>query len=268
MRRIGFDGNRWTFFAEWELLFAMTAEEVIGIDEKNTPTGEIVDFLREAMKVSLFRLCLCVFAAFVGEVHGMTSEQLLAALEKDGAPEAELVKKFPTEVDEQSLEFLDGGKYLRAVVHEPKHPAVLHFVEQKGEIRRLPRGTDGIKRLDQALDISIKDSAAALRYARWALEVGHGGAFWLISSVDDVPFLPAAEGEKELAAQVDKARADLSGKIRPPSVEDGKPSFRVTQFAVKGRDLVRYTIDVSRLGHLAIDSEVVSADIPVVYAGR
>jgi hypothetical protein len=197
--------------------------------------------------------------------EAMTKNELLALLKKTGAAEASLVEEFPVSIEERSFDFLGGGTYLRVMLRQPDHPAVLNFVWQDGKLVRLPRTDQELADLDRRINVSIKSADMALQYAQWALDVSQGSAFWLVSSVEDVPFMPAAPDEQELAAEVSKARSDLGAKIHPPSVKESQATFEVTQFAVKGRDLVRYTINVSRLGHLRIDEQTVAADIPVVY---
>jgi hypothetical protein len=197
--------------------------------------------------------------------EAMTKDELLALLKKTGAPETSLVEEFPATIEERSFDFLGGGTYLRVMLSQPDHPVVLNFVWQDGKLVRLPRTAQELAELDRRINVSIKSADMALRYARWALDASRGGAFWLVSSVEDVPFLPAAPDEQDLAAEVSKARSDLAAKIHPPSVKEEQATFEVTQFAVEGRDLVRYTINVSRLGHLRLEEQTVSAGIPVVY---
>ena len=213
--------------------------------------------------VSLVLFLLLAVAATSAEA--MTKDELLVLLKKTGAPETSLVEEFPATIEERSFDFLGGGTYLRVMLIQPDHPAVLNFVWQDGKLVRLPRTDQELAGLDRRINVSIKNADMALRYARWALDVSQGTAFWLVSSVEDVPFMPAAPDEQELAAELSKARRDLAAKIQPPSVKESQTTFEVTQFAVKGRDLVRYTINVSRLGHLRIDEQTVSAGIPVVY---
>src|SRR5262245_2584432 len=214
-----------------------------------------------AVALALF-LPLAVAAT---SAQAMTKDELLALLKKSHAPETSLVEEFPVNIEERSFDFLDGGTYLRVMLIQPDHPAVLNFVWQDGNLVRLPRTDQELAGLDRRISVSIKSADMALRYARWALDVSQGTAFWLVSSIEDVPFMPAAPDEQELAAQISNARSDLAAKIQPPSVKESQATFEVTQFAVKGRDLVRYTINVSRLGHLRIDERTVAAGIPVVY---
>lgn len=213
-------------------------------------------------------LAPALFLALVFLLAGaeaMTKDELLALLKKTGAPETSIVEEFPATVDEQSFDFLGGAAYLQVTLSHPDHPIVMHFVRQGRKLVRLPRTNEELERLDREIDVSIKNADMALRYARWALQVSQGNAFWLVSSVEDVPFLPAARDERELAAEVGQARDEVGSRIQPPSVKEAKPTFEVTQFAVRGRDLVRYMIHVSRLGHLGIELRTVSADLPVVY---
>lgn len=197
--------------------------------------------------------------------EAMTKDELLTLVKKTGSPEASIIEEFPATIDQRPFDFLGGGSYLRVVLDQPDHPIVLQFVWQGEKLVRLPRTNAELEQLDRQIDVSIKNADMALRYARWALAVSQGSAFWLVSSVDDVPFMPTEPDEPELAAEVSKARSELAAEIRPPGVKEEQATFEVTQFAVKGRDLVRYRINVSRLGHLRIEERTVSADIPVVY---
>ncbi len=210
-------------------------------------------------------LMLWPLAIAVTDAEAMTKDELLALLKKSAAPETRVVEQFPATIEERSFDFLDGGTYLQVTLSQPNHPAELDFVWQHDKLVRLPRSSEELGELDRQIDVSIKSADMALRYARWALAVSQGNAFWLVSSVEDIPFMPAAPDEQDLAAEVSKTRGELASKIQPPSVKEEQATFEVTQFAVKGRDLVRYTINVSRLGHLRIDEQTMSTDIPVVY---
>jgi hypothetical protein len=196
----------------------------------------------------------------------MTTQELAEALRKAGLPQATMVGTLPGEVVEQTPDFLDGGTYLKVTLNDPHHPHILSFVRQGDRIVAIPAGPDGWKRAGRELQVSIRNADSALRYVQWLLDVTGGGAFWRVSSVADVPFQPAAADEKELQQRIAAARKDLEGKIQPPHAEESGAAFVVHQDAVAGRDLMRYTVRVSKLGLPTVEQTTVGRDLPVVYA--
>ncbi len=202
-----------------------------------------------------------------GMAFGMTTAELADALRKAGLPQAAVVGSLPGEVEEQTPDFLNGGTYLKATLHDPHHPHVLSFVRQGDRMVFIQPGPDGWKRAGSDLQVSVRTADSALRYVQWLLDATGGGAFWLVASVDDVPFLPAAADETELQARIATVRKDLEGKIQAPHAEESGAAFVVRQDAVAGRDLVRYTARVSKLGLLTLEKTAIARDLPVVYTG-
>src|SRR5207244_1511062 len=107
-------------------------------------------------------------------------------------------------------------------------------------------GRRGREQITKELDISIRSADAALRYIRWLLEVTSEGGFWLVESVNEVPFLATSLKDKDLQAKIDVARKDLQSKIEPPRAEESGAVFVVHLDAVAGRELVRYAVKVSK----------------------
>jgi hypothetical protein len=80
------------------------------------------------------------------------------------------------------------------------------------------------------------------------------------------PWLPATRHEKDLQTQIEAARKDLESKIQPPRAEASDPVCVVHQDAVSGRDLVRYTVRVFKLG-LPSETVTIARNLPIKYAG-
>lgn len=199
---------------------------------------------------------------------GMTTDELADALRKARLPEAGVVSRLPGAVEEESPDFLGGGRYVKVTLDDPSHSHVLQFVHQGAKWVRIPQGVDGLKRLSSAVQLTVKTPDAALRYVQWALDTTASGPFWRLGSVADVPFLPASEDETDLKQRLAAARSELASKVQAPKVEESGSFFVVHQDAVVGRDLVRYTVNVSKLGAVTVKTETVARDLPVVSVGR
>jgi hypothetical protein len=196
----------------------------------------------------------------------MTSEELIGALKKAGAGEVELLESFPLEIEEKRYDFLGSGVALRVSVSDPHHPHLLRYVVgPAGTVYALGLGKAELERMQTDLKLEIKDPDMALRYAQWVLEVTEGPALWPLSSVDDVPFQPLAEGEDELRSEIEKAKKEMASRISRPSAESAKDGFAVTQEAVQGTDLVRYEVAVTKQGRCTVKKQILLADVPVVY---
>jgi hypothetical protein len=207
-----------------------------------------------------------LFLALQTPGYAMTSEELIGSLKKMGAGEAKVLETSPVEIEEKHYDFLRSGVYLRVTVLAPHHPHLLNYVVGPGgDIYRLKLGAPELERMRADLKLEIKDPEMALRYAQWVLEVTEGPALWLLSSVKDVPFQPVAEGEEQLAKEIEKAKAVLASKISAPTAKSEKNGFAVTQDAVRERDLVRYDVTVSTRGQCDVERQTLLTDLPVVY---
>lgn len=206
--------------------------------------------------------------AVPGMALGMTTDELADALRKARLPEAGVVARLPGAVEEEAPDFLGGGRHVKVTLDDPSHSHVLQFVHQGTKWVRIPQGVDGLKKLSSAVQLTVKTPDAALRYVQWALDATASGPFWRLGSVADVPFLPAGVDEAELRRRLASSRSELAAKIQAPKVEESGSFFVVHQDAVVGRDLVRYTVNVSKLGAVTVKSETVARDLPVVYVGR
>jgi hypothetical protein len=200
-----------------------------------------------------------------GMAVAMTTEELAEALRKARLPQAEVVAELPGEVEEQSFDFLKGGTYLKVTLHGPWRAQILRFVRQGNLLIPIQPGREGRERISSDLDISVRSADTALRYVQWLLDVTREEGVWLVESVDDVPFIRATSKEKDLQAQIDAAREHLQRKIEPPRAEEAGAVFVVHQDAVAGRDLVRYTVRVSKLGLPTIETTTLARELPVVY---
>ncbi|MGH7806257.1 MAG: hypothetical protein ACREQJ_18055 [Candidatus Binatia bacterium] len=211
------------------------------------------------------------FLFFVLSLHtpgyAMTSEELTAALKKQGADEVALLEAFPVEIEAQQPDFLGGARYLRVSVLDPHHPHLLHYVAgaEGNRIYRLKLGQPELERMQKELAPEIENEEMALRYVQWVLQVSEGPAFWLLSSVKDVPFQPVAEGEEDLAKEIAKAKKQLASKISAPKASAAKDGFTVTQEAVRGLDLVRYEAAVAKNGRTELKKQTLVSELPVVY---
>lgn len=206
--------------------------------------------------------------AFRGIAFGMTTEDLAEELRKAQLPQANVVAALPGEIEEQTLDFLEGGgTYLKVTLRDPHHPHRLNFVRQGKRLVPIDQGPEGLKQVTTRLQISVRSTDAALHYVQWLLDVTSRGGFWRVASVGDVPFMPADEDETELREQIGTQRKDLAGKIQAPHADQTGPVFVVQQDAVAGRDLVRYTVQVSKLGLATFETNTIAQDLPVVYVG-
>ncbi len=219
--------------------------------------------LRSAGAAIVFSL-----AVFPAMARGMTTQELAEALGKAHLPEATVVSELPGTVEEQSPDFLGGASYVKVTLDDESHPHVLKFVHQGAKWVRIAQGPEGWKKLASAVDLRVKTPEAALRYVQWALDATSGAAFWRLDSVADVPFEPAGDAEADLKSRLASSRSTLAGKIQAPKSEAQGAVFRVQQDAVVGRDLVRYTIDVSKLGSISVATETLERNLPVVQVGR
>ncbi len=193
-----------------------------------------------------------------------TTQDLEKELRKSRLPEqADRVASLPGTVEEWSFDFLDGGVYVKATLDGPVRTEVLQFVRQKGHLIPIGRGRAGRERIANDVHVSIRGANVALRYVQWLLEVT-GEGVWLVSSPDDVPLLSPRRDNLDLKAKVDGARQELASKVTPPGAADSGTVFTVHQDAVAGRDLVRYTVKVSRLGLPTVGEEKIVGDLPVV----
>jgi hypothetical protein len=116
-------------------------------------------------------------------------------------------------------------------------------------------------------DVSVRDPDTALRYVQWLLDATSEGSFWLVQSVDGVPFLPENREDKSLQARIAEARTKLEGKVEAPRTEAKEGVFLVQQDAVVGSSLVRYTVRVSKLGLPTVATTTLAEDLPVVSVG-
>jgi len=195
----------------------------------------------------------------------MTTKELANVIRKAGLPEASLVAALPGTVEESSFDFLDGGTYLKATLDGPWHIEVVQFVRQGERLIPIGRGRAARERVAIELQLSVRSAETAQRYVRWLLDATSDQALWLVASADDVPFKQPSLTETNLKAQIGAVRQDLERKIEPPRSEESGPVFVVHQDAVVARDLVRYTVTVSRLGLPTIEATTIARDLPVVY---
>lgn len=214
-------------------------------------------------------VCLLLFFFLADRAESMTVKELVQELKKVGADEAALLEAFPSTIEESRPDFLGGAAYLKVVIRDPHHPHVLGFVVPPGKgVYRLALGVEELERMRTELKLAIKDADMALRWVQWRLAQTEGGAFWPVSSVDQVPFLSARPGDAAAAERIAKARAALAPLITPPAARVEKDGFVATQIAVKGRDLVRYEVRIARDASWSGAPEILASDIPVVYVGE
>lgn len=192
-----------------------------------------------------------------------TTQDLAEALRKARSPLADVVAAHPGAVEEWPLDFLGDGVFIRATLDDGYRSRVLHFVRQGKRIIPIERGREGRARIQRDVRLSVRDGDAAVRYLQWLLDVTTEGGIWLVKSPDEVPFILTKKEDVDLNAKIGAARQDLAGKIQPPSVDASGPGFVVRQDAVVGRDLVRYTAKVSKLGLTTVEQATLAKDLPV-----
>lgn len=218
---------------------------------------------RHTVAVAAAAMLLLVFQT---PGYPMTSDELVSALEKAGADETPLLKSNPVVIEEMQPDFLAGASYLRVTVRAPHHPHLLQYVAApNGTVYRLKLGAAELERMRGDLKLDLKSSDMALHYVQWLLDVSEGPAFWLVSSLKDVPFQPVAAGEEDLAKEIDEAKKKIAPLITAPKATVETDGFSVTQQAVGGSDLVRYDVKVSRQGACEVKTETLAPELPVVY---
>lgn len=223
--------------------------------------------VRRAARLA-FALAVASALAAPGAAPAMSAEEFAEKLRKARRPEAERVAAFAGEVDESSPEFLDGGTYYEATLHGPEGAEALRFVLQRDRMIAIPSGAEARRVLTSQVRVSIRTPEAAIAYVQWLLRLEASGGFWLVASLDDVPFQRTRRDETALRERIEAARERLAAKIAPPRAEEGETGFVVTQDAVAGTDLVRHVVKVSRLGLPWLETTTVESDLPVVYVGR
>jgi len=212
------------------------------------------------------KLATAAAAAPAPSTPAMTTKELADALRKARLPQADLVAATPGTVQVSSFDFLNGGTYLKATLDGPWHTDVVQFVRQGDRLIPIRRGRAGRERVTSDVQLSVRSADSAQRYVQWLLDATSDQALWLVASVDDVPFKQPSRTEADLKAQIATLRQSLESQIEPPRAEESGTVFVVHQDAVVGRDLVRYTIKVSRLGLPTIESTTIAHELPVVYA--
>ncbi len=219
-----------------------------------------------AARAAFATLLLALVAA--ASAAATTTDELSAALRKSRLPdEADRVASLRGAVEESEPDFLNGGSYVVATLEGALRPEVHRYVRQKGRLVPLGTGEEGRLRITREVDLRISSEDSALAYVRWLLEVTRENGVWLVSSVEDVPFVPVPRKEKERHQALDAQRRALEGTIQPPRVEPAGPLFVVHHDAITNRTLVRYAVKVTRLGLPTVSTEIVARDLPVVYAG-
>jgi hypothetical protein len=220
-------------------------------------------WFRQTVAVAAAAMLLLVFQT---AGYAMTTDELVSGLEKAGADETPLLKSNPVTIEETRPDFLAGASYLRVTVRGRRHPHLLQYVAApNGTIYRLKLGAAELERMRGDLKLDLKSPDMALHYVQWLLDVTEGPAFWLVSSLKDVPFQPVAAGEDELAKEIDEAKKKIAPLIEPPKATAQSDGFSVTQEAVRGSDLVRYDVKVSRQGACEVKTKTLAPELPVVY---
>jgi len=197
----------------------------------------------------------------------MTTKELAEILRKARMPQAEAVATLPGFVQESTLDFLGGATYLKVTLDRAFRSEIYHFVRKDDRLNFIPPGREGWNEIVNHFDVSVRDPDTALRYVQWLLDATSEGSFWLVQSVDGVPFLPEKREDKSHQARIAEARAKLEGKVEAPRVEAKEGVYLVQQDAVVGRSLVRYTVRVSKLGLPTVETTTLAEDLPVVSVG-
>jgi hypothetical protein len=200
-------------------------------------------------------------------VPPLTTKELAEILRKARMPQAEAVATLPGFVQESTLDFLGGATYLKVTLDRAFRSEIYHFVRKDDRLNFIPPGREGWNEIVNHFDVSVRDPDTALRYVQWFLDATSEGSFWLVQSVDGVPFLPENREDKSHQARIAEARAKLEGKVEAPRVEAKEGVYLVQQDAVVGRSLVRYTVRVSKLGLPTVETTTLAEDLPVVSVG-
>jgi hypothetical protein len=200
-------------------------------------------------------------------VPAMTTKELAEILRKARMPQAEAVAALPGIVQESTPDFLNGATYLKVTLEGGYRSEIYHFVRKDGRMSFIPPGREGWNEVVNHFDVSVRDPDTALRYVQWLLDATSEGPFWLVQSIDSVPFLSVNREDKTLEARIAAARGNLQGKVEAPRAEVKEGVFLVQQDAVVGRSLVRYTVRVSKLGLPTVETTTLAEDLPVVSVG-
>jgi hypothetical protein len=182
--------------------------------------------------------------------------------------QADTIARSRGTVEQSSFDFLNGGTYVKVVLEGVYGSKVHHYVRKGDRISVIAPGPEGRNQIVNQFDLSVKNPETALRYVRWLLDVTSEGPFWLVGSGDDLPLRTVNNpDDKALAERVRAARSEAEAKIEPPRAQGSESAFMVYQDAVAGRDLVRYTVRVTRLGLPSIETKTLVKDLPVVGVG-
>jgi hypothetical protein len=198
------------------------------------------------------------------------SKYLPMLLEKAQAPELDTISKYRATGTSTPLVFAAHATYERVIVELPQKPISYRFLIQRGSLTRLSDAQGNIARVPNLIDVNIDSKHSALDYARFALEISQGEAFWFADTIDQVPFFPTESKPHTPDAiatrkQVDDARTKLAPLVHAAVVTDEQQAFRVVIVAVHDRNLVEYQLVIDAKGKLDVTEKKLAADIPVVY---
>ncbi len=186
----------------------------------------------------------------------LSLEQQIAELKNSGGGS-------PVAIKQSQPDFLAGAYYLEVEVLAPYHPRFSNYVFRADKGIYSADLLDNLNRLPGELGISIRDADMAVRFAQWRLRLTEGSAFWLISSLQDVPFI-APESMPMFAEAVRKAKTAITGMVAPPAASADRDGFRVTQYAVIGTTLARYQAFVGRGATWSCTKAMLAHDLPVI----
>lgn len=220
--------------------------------------------------MSIFRSGAPIFALallfFSGTAWSMDKAELVKTLQVSAPAEADLISRYPADIQEEPLAFLAPYVSLRVALQHPNHPIFLTVAYKAGERAYvISRGAKEYELFRDAARPKVDSEASALEAAKWYLHATGGKAFWLIEKLEDIPFLPDAPDDEQRCNDLKHAREHLQGRITAPSIAAVKDDYQVRLCGIQGRTLFQYTVTVTRTARITFQTECIMEDVPVVW---
>lgn len=150
------------------------------------------------------------------------------------------------------------------------HAPIVHYLGYAADgpafvLSEDPAAFSAMAEADGGVEISTPAQAAA--YTEVFLEVTRplSRLSYLVKSLEDVSFRPGLEpGEAAARRRFERKYRDV---LRPPQARAAGDGFEVTAYRVVEQSLERLTVRVSSRGALAVETEILERDLPLVIGG-
>ncbi len=151
------------------------------------------------------------------------------------------------------------------------HAPIVHYIAYAEDgpafvLSEDPAAFTAMAAADGGVDITTAAEAAA--YAEVFLVVTRplSKLSYVVKAPEDVAFRPGLEPTE--AATRRRFERKYRSVIMPPSARKAGDGFDVTAYRVVEQSLERVTVRVTRHGALALDTEVLEQDLPLVIGGE